>query len=309
MCMGVGQRHPLAEDGVAQRLRPITIVRRDHSFLVQRGGGHTALRDKRVLLLGCGAVGGSLALELARAGVGHLALLDHDIFKPENTYRHVLGKRYWGQNKALAMKYAITTQLPFAEVQAIPKTIETALDHDMVRLSDYDLILSALGNPTSELALNEQVRGLAGGPPIIFTWLEPLGVGGHAVLSGQGDKPGCFECLYTPPDESDASMHNRASFGAAGQIYSRSLAGCANLYTLYESLDAAQTAQLAARLAIDVPVGSERRNILRSWKGSAEAFTAAGFDLAPRYHRSEDELRRLEACYPSLRCRICNVKR
>jgi hypothetical protein len=240
--------------------------------------------------------------------VGILALVDHDIFKPENTYRHVLGKRYWGQKKARAMKYAITAQLPFAEVQAIPETIEIALDRSMVRLSEYDLIVSALGNPTSELALNERVRGREDGPPVIFTWLEPLGIGGHAVLTGHRGKPGCFECLYMLPDQTDVPMHNRASFGGAGQIYSRTLAGCTNLYTPYGSLDAAQTAQLAARLAIDVLVGRESRNVLRSWKGRPELFTEAGFELAHRYHRSEDELRQLEASYPSSGCRICNAK-
>jgi molybdopterin-synthase adenylyltransferase len=96
---GTGQRHPLAEGGGAARLTPITIIRRDRSFLVQRGGGRVELDEKRVLLLGCGSVGGHLAFELARAGGGNLALVDHDILTPENTYRHVLGKRYWWRTK------------------------------------------------------------------------------------------------------------------------------------------------------------------------------------------------------------------
>lgn len=121
---------------------------------MQRGGGKLDLHGKRVLLLGCGSVGGHLAFELARAGVGQLALVDHDIFTPENTYRHVLGKRYWGQNKARALRGAMMAQLPFTDADAVPETVETALACGMVRLNDYDLIVSALGNPTSELALN-----------------------------------------------------------------------------------------------------------------------------------------------------------
>jgi hypothetical protein len=49
--------------------------------------------------------------------------------------------------------------------------------------------------------------------------------------------------------------------------------------------------------------------IALSWKGSAEAFTAAGFELAVRYHQSEEELRQLESDYPSPRCRVCNANR
>jgi hypothetical protein len=170
---GVGARHPLAEGGSAANLTPICIQRRDRGFLVQRGGGHMELESKRVLLLGCGSVGGHLAFLLARAGIGALTLVDHDIFTAENTYRHVLGKPYWGKLKALAMQQALMAQLPFINVQAIPKTIETAFVQDLIRLSDFDLIVSALGNPTSELALNERVRR-AVGPPIVVTWLDRL---------------------------------------------------------------------------------------------------------------------------------------
>src|SRR5262249_12582392 len=107
---GVGDRHPLAEGGSAANLTPICIQRRDRGFLVQRGGGHVELESKRVLLLGCGSVGGHLAFALARAGIGALTLVDHDIFTAENTYRHALGKPYWGKMKALAMQQALTAQ-------------------------------------------------------------------------------------------------------------------------------------------------------------------------------------------------------
>lgn len=185
-----------------------------------------------MLLLGCGSVGGSMAFALARAGIGALTLIDHDILTPENTYRHVLGKPHWGKRKAIAMQQTLPVQLPFIGVRAIPATIEAALDQGLIALNDFDLVVSALGNPTSELALNERARRNAG-PPIIYTWLEPLGIGGHAVLSGHGGEPGCFMCLYTRSDDTDGPLHNRAAFGKADQTYGRSLAGCSNLYTPY----------------------------------------------------------------------------
>lgn len=301
---GVGDRHPLADGGRAANLTPICIQRRDRGFLVQRGGGHMELESKRVLLLGCGSVGGQLAFLLARAGIGVLTLVDHDSFTAENTYRHVLGKPSWGKLKALAMQQALTVQLPFIKVRAIPKTIEAALEQDLIRLSDFDLIVSALGNPTAEIALNERVRRDAG-PPIVFTWLEPLGIGGHALLSGHRGAPGCFMCLYTELENSDDSLYNRASFGKKDQTYGRSIAGCANLYTPYGVLDAMRTSELAARLALDTLSGHEQSNVLRSWKGDATAFTEAGFDLSGRYRFSEDELRRQGASYPSALCPVC----
>ena len=300
----VGDRHPLAEGGRAANLTPICIQRRDRGFLLQRGGGHMELKSKRVLLLGCGSVGSHLASTLARTGIGALTLVDHDILTAENTYRHVLGKPHWGKHKALAMQQALTVQLPFIDVQALPISIEAAFEQDCIRLSDFNLIVSALGNPTAELALNERVRRDAG-PPIVFTWLEPFGIGGHALLTGQRGEPGCFACLYTRADGSDCPLYNRAAFGAKDQTYGRSFAGCNNLFTPYGALDATRTSELAARLALDALSARGQQNVLRSWKGDATAFTEAGFEFSGRYRFTEEELRRQGASYPSASCPVC----
>jgi molybdopterin/thiamine biosynthesis adenylyltransferase len=275
---GISGQHPLTYGGDAMQLTPITIIRRDKPYLAQRGGGHMEVTDKRILLCSCGAIGGHLAWELSRAGVEQLTLVDSDILAPHNTYRHVLGKSSWGKQKTLALAQEIRRQIPFSRIRALTETIETTIAHHHINVNEYDLIVSALGNPTSELALNEHVRRLDSEPPIVFTWLDPYGIGGHAVLTGMHGRSGCFECLYTQSDSS-YSLHNRAAFAAPGQVFHRALAGCDSLYTPYGSLDAAQTAQLAARLALDVLIDREQQNRLCSWKGNAVSFTAEGFAL------------------------------
>jgi molybdopterin-synthase adenylyltransferase len=302
---GIQGRHPLMEGGGATKLTPIAIFRRDKQYLVQRGGGHIAIADKRVLLIGCGAVGGQLAFELSRAGVEQLTLVDYDIHELHNTYRHVLGKHYWGERKATALRKEILQQLPFSQPKAVVAAIEEALADGRIELDAYDLVVSAIGNPTSELALNELVHRADKGPPIIFTWVDPYGIGGHAILTGMHNGTGCFECLYSAPDGS-GELDNRAAFAAPRQKFRRSLAGCDALHTPYGSLDAARTAQLAARLAIDVLVGAEQHNRLCSWKGNASAFIDAGFELAPRYHSTLHELAQQEHSFASPTCRICS---
>jgi molybdopterin-synthase adenylyltransferase len=306
---GVLGAHPLAQNGHARTITPIIIGRCDKPYLLQRGGGAIELIDKRVLLIGCGAVGGHIAWELARAGIAHLTLVDPDTLGLPNTYRHVLGRRYWGMNKAVALKQEIGAHLPFVQIQAIDTTIEVALATNQVDLSAYDLIISALGAPTTELDLNARVRGLSNGPSIIFTWLEPLGIGGHALLTGLNADAGCFECLYTALDGQDSALHNRASFAAPGQTFHRSLAGCDSSHTPYGSLDAVQTAHLATRLAIDVLLGHEHLHRLRSWKGDARAFTAANFRLAARYQLSQDALTEAETAFVSPTCPVCGAQR
>ena len=200
-CDRVGTKHPLVAGGTAKRLVPLQLHRLDRSYLVQRGGGDVNIQGKRVLIIGCGAVGGHLAFDMARTGVLDLTLVDGDTLRWENTYRHVLGRRYWGANKADALKEEIEAHLPYVHVRPVVDTIEGALATGSVDLADYDVVVLALGNPTVELEINERLHSLPNHVAAVFTWLEPLGIGGHALLAGRRSGGGCFECLYTAPDD------------------------------------------------------------------------------------------------------------
>ena len=48
----------------------------------------TVLKDKSVAVVGCGSLGSTLALSLARAGVGRFHLFDPDRLDPVNIARH-----------------------------------------------------------------------------------------------------------------------------------------------------------------------------------------------------------------------------
>ena len=52
--------------------------------------GQAALQDSRVLLVGCGALGCVLADSMARAGVGHLRIVDRDFVEYSNLQRQTL---------------------------------------------------------------------------------------------------------------------------------------------------------------------------------------------------------------------------
>src|SRR5512133_471437 len=52
--------------------------------------GQARLADSQLAIVGCGATGSALALLLARAGVGHLRIVDRDYVEPSNLQRQVL---------------------------------------------------------------------------------------------------------------------------------------------------------------------------------------------------------------------------
>jgi len=207
-----------------------------------------------------------------------------------------------------ALKEKIESELPYVQVTALSNMIEKALTEGSIQLADYDLLVLAIGNPTVELEINAQAHALRGGPAVVFTWLEPLGIGGHALLTRNAPGGGCFECLYTSPVGNEKFLENRAAFAAPGQSFGRALSGCGSLYTPYGAMDAARTAAMAARLAVDALTGKEPGNPLFSWKGDATDFIAEGFRLSPRFRATEDDLRRHRYAYWNTRCRICHAQ-
>ena len=48
------------------------------------------LRTKRVLVAGCGGLGGHIIDQLARIGVGQLRVVDGDVFEPSDLNRQLL---------------------------------------------------------------------------------------------------------------------------------------------------------------------------------------------------------------------------
>ena len=296
--------HPLQKGGEARRLLPLLINRFDKTHIIRRGGGDVSLSGKRALLAGCGAIGGYIAFELARAGIQQLTLVDPDKLNPENTFRHVLGRQYWWNPKSEALRSAIELQLPYLRVTSFPRTIEQTLNDGTINLVSYDLVVLALGNPTVELEINEKLLEMQKHPPALFAWLEPLGIGGHVLLAGN-TPDGCFECLYTPLTDDGTYLENRAAFAAPGQMFGQALSGCGSLYTPYGSVDAVRTAALAVKLSIDVLTGKERGNPLLSWKGDATLFNEKGFCLSRRFNATEDELYRQRYMYKNPRCRAC----
>lgn len=74
------------------------------------------MNDKHAVIIGCGSVGSLVALELARAGVGHFFLVDTDTLEYHNVCRHQCGIEDVGDLKVNALKRRIQAINPWAEV-------------------------------------------------------------------------------------------------------------------------------------------------------------------------------------------------
>lgn len=314
--------HPLYKTDANCKFSPLCVIRHDKDYLVPRGGGNNSLKDKKVALIGCGSVGGYIAVELAKAGIQKITLIDHECLMPENVYRHLLGtdslliESYKNGKetglpynpKIFGLKKEIERKLPYTDIDVLSNyidRIENVISNNVIDFRQYDLVIVAIGNPTIELYLNEYFHKNNDMPPIIFTWVEAYGIGGHALLTNNNGKSGCLKCLYTDPFDEKVSLYNRASFAAEGQTFAKQVSGCSSMYIPYSSLDALQTAILATRLAIDTLTGKEKDNPILSWKGNADIFLQNGFKLSDRYSVPYEQLYNTRYLYKNKSCKIC----
>lgn len=302
---GVEKAHPLLPAGSCREIIPIVLDRMDKQYLLPRAGGDNVLSGKKVVLIGCGAVGGHIAMELARCGVGHMTLVDHDDLSPDNIYRHVLGWQDAEQKekkKVKLLKHEIESKVPYVQVTAVGEKIEELFEKKEMDLHDYDLVVVAIGNPQVELQINEVLCSSDGMPAGLFAWLEPYGIGGHASVSHNAKKSGCLRCLFPETEE----MHNLASFAKKDQSFSKNLTGCSNRFMPFASIHAVRTATLATELAVNILTGKEPDNPCLSWKGDATEFLAQKFKLTHRHAMTEGDLYDGRYDYKRADCSVCN---
>jgi ThiF family protein/E2/UBC family protein B len=260
-------------NALATRLK---LTRLDRNYLGIRGGAAQAISGKRVVLVGAGAVGSEVAGMLAAAGVEELRVIDPETLSADNVHRHVLGVRDLDNSKALALTSQLRARFPHLAFEARQDCIEGLLRQDSQFVTDVDLILIALGDETIERRLNQL---LAGRVPRIHAWVEPLGVGGHALACGLSG-PGCFECLFR--HDQKGAIGNTAAFVEPGQLIQRSLAGCAGTFSPFSAFDARRTALEASNLAVSVLSGDQKETVLVSWRGDRKDFENLGYRLSAR---------------------------
>lgn len=273
--------HPLKDQGNAEKIIPIALLRLDKSYLLPRGGANATLQKKNVALIGCGAVGGHIAFQFIQSGILNLTLIDHDIFTYENTFRNPLGKQFVGASKVEALRKELEGKFPYVTIKTVALRIEEAISRSILDMEKFDLVIMATGDDNVSLMINRFFHTKGIRLPILYSWLEPYGVGGHVLVANMDGK-GCFQCLFTPM-QPYGEFSNRASFVAPGQAFTKDIAGCANRFTPFGSLDAGNTASLAVRLSLKVLSGKITTNALYSWRGESDDLADAGFQVSDRF--------------------------
>jgi len=217
---------------------PLTVRRHSTAYMRERGGASLDLYGKHIVILGCGAVGGVVADLLASAGVGRLTLVDGDCYSEDNVFRHILEPLWVDVPKVVGLKYELERHYPGLNVTAYPGWAQQWLKS--ASFDEVDAVVVALGLPTLERSINRALRKVTKRVPILFTWLEPLDLGGHSVVVwSEGE--GCLDCLYRD-DEGASALQCRTAFLEPNQAVSKNLTGCSSVFVPFGALQARRTA-------------------------------------------------------------------
>ena len=309
----------LVEDGIAgdargtydikdtARITPVLFERVDRQSLMARDPyseqdyclGHSksisaTLSDKRILLVGCGSIGGYLAEMLIKAGCVNICLVDHDVLHPNNIFRHLLGRGAVGKYKSASLATRLSEDLPGIKVRSVTQRLEDALQEGDVELNGFDTIISTTGNPNVNMFLDEELHRLGCRADVFFAWNEPLDIGCHAVYV-----PGRNYCGM-PHLPSYSSLFVRdidgpydvSSYCERDQVFLKSESGCNGSFVPYSSDVSVKSALLVVSLlrqAVDDRLDSA---VLVSEKGEGYYFERAGH-VASTVYRNQSDLRRM----------------
>lgn len=157
--------------------------------------GQLRLTVSRVGICGLGGLGGYVAEELARFGVGYLALVDGEVFEESNINRQLLcTEGELGQSKAEVAARRVRSINRATEVTVMRRRI-TAPEEAVDFFSRCEVVVDALDNVPTRLLLEECCARL--GVPLVHGAIA--GNSGQVMTIYPGD-PG-LKALYPPGED------------------------------------------------------------------------------------------------------------
>lgn len=249
-------------------ITPLKVTRVDRRWALSRDHETPALdarQGKRVLLVGCGSLGGPVAELLARAGVGHLDIVDPDLLEVPNVARHILGLSSVGQSKAKAAAERIRELIPGLAVHGHQASIDEWLARRSLDV-EYDLVVDCTGESSVRTFLSAARPSVFGPSRLIHAWIEPFCSAAHVVATTWAEP--------WPMDDPADSRVNAADFGPRGGRVD--LPACNAGFHPYGAADVAQAAAFVSERLIGMLDGLASAATVYSWV-RAKAF----FDALP----------------------------
>ena len=169
----------------------------DYSDLYTRTKGlleTSVLEDSCVGIVGLGSGGSTVAVELAKSGVGNFVLIDFDRLEIGNISRHACGIGDLGRYKTNAVRDLLYARNPYVKVETAEIDINQHLSKTIKLLENCNLIIAATDNDRSRLNLND--IAIESGITTLFGRAISRAAGGD-ILRVRPLKGPCLNCIFS----------------------------------------------------------------------------------------------------------------
>jgi molybdopterin/thiamine biosynthesis adenylyltransferase len=146
--------HEVYKEALRLGILPYRYIRNREAISVEE---QLKLAESRVAVVGAGGLGGQVILVLARVGVGHLVVVDHDVFDETNLNRQALchGESIGRPKPEVAIVRSIN---PGVEVTPHMAKIDDSNAREI--LGGSDVVVDALDNVSARFALERATKAL-----------------------------------------------------------------------------------------------------------------------------------------------------
>lgn len=162
--------------------------------------GQRRLERSKVLMVGAGGLGSSVAFYLVAAGIGTIGIADHDVVDITNLNRQILHTLDTvGTYKVASARRSIQRMDPKIQVITYPEKINSI--NRLARITtEYDIIIDCTDNFAARYCINDAC--VLTGTPMVYGAVS--GLEGQAMVIMPGKGP-CYRCLY-PSAQDDGKV-------------------------------------------------------------------------------------------------------
>jgi len=265
--LGARAHSRLSDADVLDQYETFPLDTRDLDAATSRMTGRDiAANGKKVVVVGCGAIGSEIAMTLVKAGVSRIVLIASETLGWENIRRHELGADSVGEAKAVALKARILRSFPATEkIDALPSRLQKALRDKPNLLEGVDLVVSATGDWACDAFLDQSLAAMETAPPALYAWTEAFGLAAQAILIGE------------------AGVRLAAGFEPGGAFKGKSShtdlpspAECGNSTSPFGPIEVSQAHVVATKLALESLAGMHKgENVWRTWTTDRRSLEAS----------------------------------
>ena len=154
--------------------------------------GQRRLLAARVLIIGCGALGSAHAESLARAGVGHLRIVDRDFVEPSNLQRQTMFTESDAEQRLpKAIAAANHLRQINSEIEIEPHILDINYSSIEQLLDACDAVIDGTDNFATRYLINDACVKHK------VTWIYGAAVGSYGVtMTVRPHQTACLRCVF-----------------------------------------------------------------------------------------------------------------